>query len=284
MKCYIFLILGFFFLNAYSTENLTNLQPGLSLYSEYYPNLKTKFNGTLIFVNGSGSDLSEWKNNKTFFNCVKNLGSIFLYDRPGLGKSPSYLRFSSKNPLTAKLGYEHLSQLLSEKKIQPPYILVAHSYGALYAGYFALMKPELVKGLLLVDPAPRDFYFSESALNKFKKGMDDARRKQAKIIYKQYGGSEAEIFYQLLGFEASKDSLKRLGSIDNKIPIIIISSSTMEKLHPLIEEWYLSQKQWLNKNKMSKIIRVSSDHFIQLERPAKVCNELSEIVKQVKLL
>ena len=80
--------------------------------------------------------MNEWKSNPKFFDCVKKMGSLFLYDRNGLGKSPPDLQLSSNNPLTAKQASDKLSALLKKLNIQPPYVLVAHSYGAIYAGYF----------------------------------------------------------------------------------------------------------------------------------------------------
>jgi hypothetical protein len=77
-------------------------------------------------------------------------------------------------------------------------------------------------------------------------------------------------------FNESKRSIKRLGNIDDAIPVIIISSTEMEKKHPLKEDWYTNQKQWLNKNPRSKIIQMSSEHFIQLKKPQEVCSELKK--------
>jgi len=263
--------------NAFASGKLTNLQPEISVYSEYYPNPTSQFKGTIIFVNGSGTDISEWKRNPKFFNCAKRIGSVFLYDRNGLGNSRPNYQLSYNNPISAKLISQQLSALLKKLDMKPPYIVVAHSYGAIYAGYFILKNPDIVKGLLLVDPVPRDFNFSTKVLNKYSNGINDAKIKPARYIYKKYGGSKAEVLYQLLGFNESKQSIKNLGQISKLIPIVIMSSTGMEKEHPLKEDWYKSQQQWLNTNYRSKIIRVSSDHFIQLETPQKVCDELKMV-------
>ncbi|GEM_PF-481439 len=275
MKKFIFLIFLFSF-SAFAGGKLTNISPNLSIYSEYYPNSSAKFKGTIIFENGSGTDINEWKHNKKFFNCVKQMGSVFLYDRNGLGKSPPDFQLSSSNPLTAKLVSGKLSILLKQLNIKPPYLFVAHSYGAIYISYFILKNPDLVKGLLLVDPVPRDFNFSNKQIDKLKISIEEAKINPAKYIYKKYGGRKTEVFYQLLGFDESKQSIRLLGNIKNSIPIIIISSTGMEKDHPLKEDWYASQMQWLNKNQNSKIIQVSSGHFIQFEKPQKVCDALKQ--------
>lgn len=264
--------------HAFANGKLTNLEPGISVYSEYYPNPTAEFKGTILFENGSGTDISEWKSNQSFFNCVKQSGSVFLYDRNGLGNSPPDLQLSAGHPITAELISVKLAALLKKLNIKPPYIIVAHSYGALYAGHFVLTNPTLVKGLLLIDPVPRDFNYSTEVVHKYKKGTEEAKIKPASYIYKKYSGSKAEVLYQLLGFKESKRAIEQLGDVDHAIPVVIISSTGMEETHPLKEDWYTSQKQWLNKNPSSKIIRVSSDHFIQLEKPREVCNELQKLL------
>ena len=42
----------FLSLNIFATGHLSNIKPGVTLYSEYYPNTTTKFKGTIIFENG----------------------------------------------------------------------------------------------------------------------------------------------------------------------------------------------------------------------------------------
>ena len=281
MKKYLFLIF-LFSMNVFANDVFTPLSPALSLYSEYYPNPLASFKGTIIFENGSGTDLSEWKGNKKFFDCVTQLGSVFLYDRNGLGKSQPDTKLSANNPLTAKLVSDKLTILLKQRHIKPPYLFVAHSYGAMYAGYFVLKNSDLVKGLILVDPVPRNFHFSNKLLNKFKQGMEGAQIKPSSDIYKHYNGPDAEVIYQMIGFDQSKQSIKSLGMINAKIPVIIISSTGMEKDHPLQEDWFVSQKQWLNKNADSKIIRVDSNHFIQLQQPQAVCGQIKQILSEIK--
>ena len=252
----------------------------MALYSEYYSNTNAKFQGTIIFENGSGTDISEWTRNPKFLNCVKRAGSLFFYDRNGLGKSPPDFHLSANTPITGKLISDKLSILLKKNNIKPPYLFVAHSYGAMYAGYFVLKNPNLVKGVILVDPVPRNFHFSTKLMNKYRLGIEQAKRYSSRYIYKKYTGSIAEVIYQLIGFDKSVQSIKQMGGIINNIPVVIISSSEMEKGHPLKEGWYESQKQWLNRNYYSKIMRVSSDHFIQLKKPQIVCGQIVSILNQ----
>ena len=43
--------------------------------------------------------------------------------------------------------------MLNQLEIKPPYILVGHSLGGLYVRGFANYYPELLAGLVIIDPA-----------------------------------------------------------------------------------------------------------------------------------
>ena len=252
----------------------------VKIYSEYFPNHNSKFKGTIVFENGSGTPLTEWTKNKEFFHSAKNLGGIFIYDRSCLGKSPPDLSMSIKAPMTASLINMKLMLLLKKRNIRPPYILVAHSYGAMYAGYFARKFPNLVRGVLMVDPVPNNYEWSDLLFKQYNtsiKKINQMRKMSSRELYSKYDMNStmpAQLFYQLIGFKETKTQINKLNPLSNKIPIIIVSSSYMEKNAPIKGNWYQQQKQWLNTNPHSKIIKVHSGHFIQLDRPKLICKQL----------
>lgn len=273
------LILNCFIVSSFANvTNLTTIESGISFYTEYYPNTTAKFKGTIVFENGSGTTTDEWTQNKIFFNCAKQAGSIFLYDRNGLGKSPADLSLSTQKPLTANYASSKLIKLLNQKDIKPPYIIVAHSYGSIYAGKFIADNESQIKGVLLVDPVPKNFHFlADGIMKDYESAIQYALTESAGAVYKKFGGARSEVTYQLLGFEQSKAEIAKSNIIKNNIPVIIISSTSMEKDKPLKEDWYTSQKQWLNTNPQSRIITETSGHFIQLEQPQAVCDQLKQI-------
>jgi pimeloyl-ACP methyl ester carboxylesterase len=71
---------------------------------------------------------------------VAEFARVWLYDRAGLGFSPP-----APQPRTAR-------QCALELNPPEPAFLVGHSFGALVARLFAELHPELVRGLVLVDP------------------------------------------------------------------------------------------------------------------------------------
>ena len=78
---------------------------------------------------------------------VSRFTRVVSYDRGGLGWSE---RCNGSLGLTSLT--QQLAELLSSGGIQPPYILVGHSFGGLLIRAFAHEYPERVAGLLFVDP------------------------------------------------------------------------------------------------------------------------------------
>jgi pimeloyl-ACP methyl ester carboxylesterase len=69
------------------------------------------------------------------------------YDRCGLGWSSPSRTARTPGNIAAEL-----HDMLDQARIKPPYILVGHSFGGLVMRRFALLFPEEVAGVLLVDP------------------------------------------------------------------------------------------------------------------------------------
>ena len=257
------------------------------VHSQYYPNPKSKFRGTMIFENGSETSLREWTENKTFFKCIKDKGNVFLYDRSGQGKSGQDSSTSLKKPTTAKLVNSKLMKLLERNQIKAPYILVAHSYGGLYAGYLARKYPDSVVGILMIDPVPSDFNYNDQMQMRFKSTLEKLVKISGKDKYRAFSSASSgediamteDAFYQQLGFHKTKEQVAELPPMSNKFPIIIASSSYMDQNAPIKGVWHALQKQWLNHNPHSIIFQVKSGHFIQIDRPELICEQLNKLVK-----
>lgn len=75
------------------------------------------------------------------------------YDRAGLGWSDA-----GPEPRTVRRIVTELHSLLTHAGIEPPYVLVGHSFGGLTARLFTSTYPDEVVGLVLVDPVhPHDW-------------------------------------------------------------------------------------------------------------------------------
>ena len=80
---------------------------------------------------------------------VAKLTRVCSYDRAGLAWSDRAIE-----PGTLERSIHDLHSLLAAAAVQPPYILVGHSYGGLLARAYTARFPENVAGLVLVDPVP----------------------------------------------------------------------------------------------------------------------------------
>ena len=271
---------------ASAQVNFTEIDGSL-LHSQYHPNPNSRFKGTIIFQNGTGSSLEAWSANKTFFECIKQFGNLFLYDRSGIGKSSPDYSVSYANPITAELVNSKLIQLLERNQIKSPYILVSHSYGGIYAGYFARKYPDSVAGMLMVDPVPSNFLYSDRIQKKFDVALKAMGEIPSREAYKLYGvsrqsqnnGITADGFYQQKGFEKTIEQVAELPLMSSSFPIIIISSTEMNIIAPIKGHWHSLQKQWLNQHSNSTIVKAHGGHFIQTEHPKLVCNQVDRLVK-----
>lgn len=98
----------------------------------------------IIFEAGMGASSSSW------LPVQRLLGSrirSYRYDRAGYGRSPA----ASSTRLASTMAAE-LLDVLSAAAVQPPYILVAHSYGGIVAReVLAAAGPDAIVGMILVD-------------------------------------------------------------------------------------------------------------------------------------
>ena len=82
---------------------------------------------------------------------VAEFARVCAFDRAGLGWSEP-----SPNPRTLSNYIEEQRTLLARAGIEPPYVLVGHSAGGLYARVYAHLYPDEVAGMVLVDAAHED--------------------------------------------------------------------------------------------------------------------------------
>ena len=88
-------------------------------------------------------------------SAVSAFTRVMAYDRAGQGWSDA-----SPNPRTPANLAGELKTLLGRLDLQPPYVLVGHSFGGLLARFYAGFHPEEVAGVILVDSSDVEQYDS----------------------------------------------------------------------------------------------------------------------------
>jgi len=108
----------------------------------------------IVFQSGMGTPMGNWE---TILESVSELAPLITYDRPGIGESEP-----NEDLPTIKNVSDFLIKILQQLNISPPYVLVGHSLGGVYVRGFANYYPELLAGLVIIDPAD----FTETQMNK----------------------------------------------------------------------------------------------------------------------
>jgi len=116
---------------------------------------------TVIFDGNIGTNLNQW--NEISDKLLSDYGDVstFTYNRRGYG-------FSDSGAIrTPKEQAEDLRLLLRKAAIPAPYILVGEEYGSLVLTEFANAYPDLVAGIVLINPLVED----EINTDKFQKSL-----------------------------------------------------------------------------------------------------------------
>jgi len=121
----------------------------------------------IVFESGYGTPMGHWDR---IIDGVSELAPLVTYDRPGIGDSEP----DNEMP-TIKNVADKLIKILNYLDLEPPYILVGHSLGGLYVRGFAVYYPDILAGLVIIDPADftedkisRRVYYEEIGMSKEK--------------------------------------------------------------------------------------------------------------------
>ncbi|HEX6052257.1 MAG TPA: alpha/beta hydrolase [Gemmatimonadaceae bacterium] len=100
----------------------------------------------VVFEAGATNSLDTWRD---VLPHVATAAPVVAYDRAGLGQSA----WDSVTP-TPRHVTTRLRRLLHQIGVNPPYVLVGHSWGASLMRFFAGYHPAEVVGLVYADPGP----------------------------------------------------------------------------------------------------------------------------------
>ncbi len=216
---------------------------------------------TIVFQSGLGDGKSVWA--KVIKELPKN-SAYFSYDRYGYGDSLSVT--TTRDACTIA---REQRELLLQQGIKPPYLLVGHSIGGLYEYVFALMYPQDVAGLVLVDPThPKHWETIQK----------EAPAAAAIIKTMRFAAFSSVMRKE---FDAQSECLNNLPSkLSMPIPTRILTSTRANPGEQGDFQDVLAKLRtdWLTLTGISKTEPVeNASHYIQKDRPDAVAHAILEM-------
>ncbi|MDB5959040.1 MAG: hypothetical protein JWP59_334 [Massilia sp.] len=225
---------------------------------------------TVIFESGFGTDLRTWRKVAPE---LAGSARVVTYSRAGLGGSAP-----RPEPRTLLQSSLELDQLIAAAGLRPPFILIGHSYGGLLARAFAARHPEMVAGMVLVDPGDERFAPALRKLDARQVDADDARFEA--IVPAKFKPELA-----LLKPVLDSGVFPVAGKLPD-VPVVVLTSmqpadkpeffletpQAREVLRGLHADF---SKRFSNGE---HIVTVNSGHNIQLEQPALVVQAIKRVI------
>jgi pimeloyl-ACP methyl ester carboxylesterase len=184
--------------------------------------------------------------------------------------------------------------LLDEAKVRGPYVLVGHSLGGINAQVFAKRYPDLVAGLVLVDPAPLAFIAGQAfpELYQMLEGESANMREMAEAA-RQSADDEFQAKAHYLEAVASEhaslvgESAAQVAAIESfgDVPLVVVAAG---KPNPAFgESAEAFQEFWIEQNRMladkssrgTFILASESGHYLHEDVPDLVLQAIRQIVE-----
>ena len=190
---------------------------------------------------------------------------VMSYDRSGYGQSelgPD--EFNSAGEVAA------LKKCLEVQGFKDKFILVGHSYGGLLVQLFTIQYPELVSGLVLIDPMNVKFVdrFGLDNLNAGTPYFENPTSDSEKA-----GNRMVDHFPEALQMLRDKE-------LPEEIPVILITAGNPPAALDIWRKCH--QEMVMNSEKHRLIIAEGNNHDIPAENPQLVLSTIVELTNVVK--
>lgn len=244
---------------------------------------------TVILEAGLGSISIDW--------CyvqpeVSKFARVVSYDRGDYGWSRT-----KRKTLTSLDSVEEIKEVLEKLNIQPPYILVGHSFGGLSMRLFASMYPNEVAGLLLEDAVHENQYISDDKSNKFRRlvtfgyvtsliGLPRILKQKIgrKFLEKSYEkhlkytgytlGAYKSMYREYIDSSISAKQLLEAKPLRENLPVIVMSAENPT------EQWKQQQMLLSKLTRKTEHIQTDAGHSIHLEDPKTMIDSIIKLIKE----
>jgi pimeloyl-ACP methyl ester carboxylesterase len=228
---------------------------------------------TVLLEAGFARDSQDWT------DVLQELGKTTrtcAYDRAGIGVSEAI-------PGVHDAGDEirDLERLLDRGRIEPPYVLVGHSYGGLLARLFARAHPDQTGGVVLVDAAGRDDW---------RRGFAAWPKTVAPKLRRAWAENPLLGGVDRRASAALGSDIRTLGNT----PLVVITAArnrelgVMQGLPPSIHRrwvalWRVMQHELATLSPdHAHVLALRSDHLVQAHQPLVVFQAIRAVVRAAR--
>lgn len=230
-------------------------------------------NPVIVFLSGYGVDIdTSWSR---IFPEVKTIGTVFAYNRFNYGNSDKV-----DVPQTGAEIIASLRSLLREKGLNPPYVLVGHSLGGVYAQLFARQYPEDISGVVLVDSSHPD-------QEEMRRAQDGAiRRAVSGTIYWIDSVTHPSRHTEITSFAETVSQIRAASPFPD-IPLVVITAGKEPPSwlvgNRFIRIFQENQRRLVDLSPQGRqIIAKQSGHFVQNDEPGIVVQAIREVVDKAR--
>ncbi|MEV5026862.1 alpha/beta hydrolase [Paenibacillus sp. LPE1-1-1.1] len=223
----------------------------------------------IVLINGGSGPIEGWMK---ILPEISESSSVFSYNRFGVAGSDR-----PKEPQDGITIVETLREALTKAGFEPPFLLVGHSLGGLYANLYARLYPNEAAGIVFLESShPKDI------------NLDQYQGKVVKTINKLFtlfdSLSSHKQYNEVNFVKRTVDQIHQTGRFP-EIPLYVVTGEKENRMMPEeVRKIRLeNQLDLLSLSRYSKhIIAEKSGHFPQLSEPRVVIDTIKAAVEQIK--
>ena len=222
----------------------------------------------VILEAGGGSSHRTWQ---LVQPKLANSARVVSYDRPGYLNSDTCTL-----PRDAITIAKELKEALTKANIHPPYIFAGWSYGGSLVRVFAGLYPKDVVGMVLVDPAPEEFYVRFE--KEFPEVMKEGKKYIQEILSSKTRPGERE---EMRLYDSSMNQARGSDKLHSTPTTLLIAAGKAEggqdrdTSKPMARIWVEELVKWADKRPNLKYeIIANSGHHIARFQPDTVINAI----------
>jgi hypothetical protein len=211
----------------------------------------------ILFDAGGGDDSTVWDAIEGPIHQITG-ATMITYDRAGFGRSELNASHGAVSDHGIENGTEELELALNRLGYNGDLMLVAHSYGALYATLYAAKHPKLVKAAVLIDGSSA-CWFTKDWLKNFVQERQNGNKPT---------GEKLGAFYQSESLPATIEILRRT-DFPSSIPVIdLVSEHPPFAKSEDIERWKDCHRQFVHAQPNRQgITAYGTGHYIYRDNP-----------------